>query len=59
MNLVDPIELSLSLFQRLKNDNNWLVDKLAETEQEKLSSARKVSFKPGQIEDLTQEAMKG
>jgi len=34
--LADPVELCLSLLKRLKNDNNWLVDKLAEVEQAKL-----------------------
>jgi hypothetical protein len=32
---IDPVDLMLFICARMQTDNNWLVDKLAETEEEK------------------------
>ena len=32
---IDPIELLFYIVQKMEGDNNWLVDKLAESEDEK------------------------
>ena len=32
---IDPVDLLIYICQRMEHDNNWLVDKLAETQEEK------------------------
>lgn len=38
--MLDPIDLSLYVCRRLQGDNDWLVDKLAQVEQQRVADEK-------------------
>ena len=41
----DPIELSLYISRRLQTDNDWLVDKLAQVEKQRVAEEEMLTYR--------------